>query len=103
MVPWRAACAAPPSRASRRSPPSCWPRAAHRSRTSRPPDDGAHLGLVGRARRARRAGRPRRVRVLETGERAAVDPTTFPTGPTTATFADTVIHPIVGAPSRPCP
>ncbi|MFD6165239.1 hemin ABC transporter substrate-binding protein [Oerskovia sp. NPDC060287] len=40
---------------------------------------------------------------LETGERPTVDPATFPTGPTTATFADNVIDPIVSAPTPTLP
>ncbi len=40
---------------------------------------------------------------LETGERPTVDPATFPTGPTTATFADDVIDPIVSAPTPTLP
>src|SRR6478609_5978375 len=40
---------------------------------------------------------------LETGERPAVDPATFPTGPTTATFADNVIDPITTAPAPTLP
>ncbi|WP_336707028.1 heme/hemin ABC transporter substrate-binding protein [Oerskovia sp. USHLN155] len=40
---------------------------------------------------------------LETGQRATVDPASFPTGPTTASFADDVIDPIVTAPTPTLP
>ncbi len=40
---------------------------------------------------------------LESGERPAVDPATFPTGPTTATFADNVIDPITTSPTPTLP
>ncbi|MFF3066357.1 hemin ABC transporter substrate-binding protein [Oerskovia sp. NPDC057915] len=40
---------------------------------------------------------------LETGQRPAVDPASFPTGPTTATFADDTIDPIVTAPTPTLP
>lgn len=40
---------------------------------------------------------------LETGQRATVDPASFPTGPTTASFADNVIDPIATAPTPALP